>query len=140
MPDREGGVPHSPGCVHQLVQQTHLDGSPASVRACEGSHGTSERALGHMGHRAAPGPLGSHSYCVRQRFPDTVSTAKLGGQRSTSPIYPGEECSHDTFAHTLKKKSFIFSLLQRHTISKTTHSEILIIRLGQKIIFSVVCI
>lgn len=35
--DREGGVPHPSRGVHQLVKQAHLDGRPASVRACHGS-------------------------------------------------------------------------------------------------------
>lgn len=30
----EAGVTHAAGGVHQLVQETHLNGSPASVRAC----------------------------------------------------------------------------------------------------------
>lgn len=37
MPDRESGVPHPSGGVDQLVKQPHLDGGPASVRACRES-------------------------------------------------------------------------------------------------------
>ena len=45
MPDRESRVPHPPGRVDQLVKQTHLDGSPASVRACDRRHRASEQGF-----------------------------------------------------------------------------------------------
>lgn len=43
MPDGQGGVPHSPGGIHQLVEQAHLHGGPASVSACHQSHRASVR-------------------------------------------------------------------------------------------------
>lgn len=42
VPDGQGGVPHPPGGVDQLVKQAHLHSSPASVRACHQSHTKSQ--------------------------------------------------------------------------------------------------